>query len=101
MINLPNIQQPLVEENGITKPEWNTFFQQIKTTIKDDLTIDIGVPSNQEPLVNSEGEVNRTWYSFFEKSYSSTGATFGIPSAQEKLGKNWNDFFQNMYQELK
>ena len=101
MINLPNIQQPITEENGITKPEWNTFFQQIKATIKTDLTIDIGVPSVQEPLVNSEGEINRTWYSFFEKSYSSTGATFGIPSAQEKLGRNWNNFFQSMYQELK
>lgn len=101
MINLPNVQQPIIWENGIVKPEWNTFFQQIKSTIKTDLTVDIGVPSVQEPLVNQEGQINTTWYSFFEKSYSTTGATFGIPSAQEKIGKEWNNFFQNMYQELK
>lgn len=101
MINLPNVHQPIIEESGAVKPEWNTFFQQIKSTIKSDLTIDIGVPSAQELVVNENGQINRTWYSFFEKSYSSTGATFGIPSAQEKLGKEWSTFFQNMYQELK
>ena len=100
MINLPNVQQP-IEENGIVKPEWNTFFQQVKSTIKTNLTIDIGVPNALEPITDKDGNINKTWYSFFEKSYSSIGVTFGIPSSQEKLGKQWNNFFQNMYQELK
>ena len=101
MINIPNVQQLVVEENNIVKPEWNTFFQQIKTTIKTDLAVNIGVPNVGQPLVKENGEIDPVWFSFFEKSYSSTAATFGIPSAQEKLGKNWNNFFQNMYQELK
>ena len=101
MISLPNVQQSIIDESGIVKPEWNTFFQQIKSTIKTDLAINIGVPNSQESLVTKDGQLNGVWFSFFEKSYSSTGATFGIPSAQEKLGKEWSNFFQNMYQELK
>lgn len=100
MINLPSVQQP-IEENGIVKPEWNTFFQQIKSTIKTDLSVDIGVPNAGQPLIRESGEIDSVWFSFFEKSYKATEATFGMPSAQEKLGKNWNNFFQNMYQELK
>lgn len=100
MINLPNTNQPIVNEQGIVNPEWNTFFQQVKSTIKTDLTIDIGVPSIHEPLINEDKKINPSWYSFFEKSYKSTGATFGIPSSQELLGKNWNEFFRNLYQEL-
>jgi hypothetical protein len=101
MINLPNVQQPIVEENNIVKPEWNTFFQQIKTAIKTDLLVDIGVPNAGQPLAKENGEIDSVWFSFFEKSYKTTGATFGLPSAQEKLGRNWSNFFQSMYQELK
>jgi hypothetical protein len=100
MINLPSTTQPIINETNLVNPEWNTFFQQVKTTIKTDLTVDIGVPSVNETLTKDTGEINPTWYSFFEKSYKATGATFGIPSSQEKLGKNWNEFFRNLYQEL-
>ena len=64
------------------------------TTIKTDLSLDIGLPNVQQPLAKENGEIDSVWFSFFEKSYKATGATFGLPSAQEKLGKNWNDFFQ-------
>lgn len=101
MINLPNVQQPVVEKNNIVKPEWNTFFQQIKTTIKTDLLVDIGMPNAGQPLVKENGKIDSVWFSFFEKSYKATGASFGIPSSQEKLSSKWHTFFENMFQELK
>ena len=101
MINLPNFQQPVVEENNIVKPEWNTFFQQIKTTIKTDFAQDIGLPNVLQPIIDENKNINRIWYNFFEKSYKTTGASFGIPSSQEKLSSKWHTFFENMFQELK
>jgi hypothetical protein len=55
----------------------------------------------QSKLTNSEESTESHCQRIFEKSYKTTGATFGLPSAQEKLGRNWNNFFQSMYQELK
>ena len=69
MINLPNVQQPVVEENNIVKPEWNTFFQQIKTTIKIDFAQDIGLPNVLQPIIDENKNINKIWYNFFEKSY--------------------------------
>ncbi len=100
MISLPSNQQQIHQEGNIA-PEWNSFFQQVKTTIKNDLSVDIGVPSVLQPIVNDSGNIDRIWYSFFEKSYSATGATFGIPSIQDKENKNWYNFFRNLYEELK
>ena len=100
MINIPNNIQP-VEANGMIKPEWNTFFQQIKTVIKTDYAIDIGLPNVLEPIVDENKNINKIWYNFFEKSYNATGASFGIPSSQEKLSSKWHTFFENMFQELK
>lgn len=100
MINIPNNNQP-VEDNGMIKPEWNTFFQQIKTVIKTDYAKDIGLPSVLEPIVDENKNINKIWYNFFEKSYNITGASFGIPSSQEKLSSKWHTFFENMFQELK
>lgn len=100
MINIPNNNQP-VEENGMIKPEWNTFFQQIKTVIKTDYAEDIGLPNVLEPLIDENKNINKIWYNFFEKSYNAIGAFFGIPSSQEKLSSKWHTFFENMFQELK
>lgn len=100
MINIPNNNQP-VENNGMIKTEWNTFFQQIKTVIKTDYAIDIGLPNVLEPIVDKNKNINKIWYNFFEKSYNTTGASFGIPSSQEKLSSKWHTFFENMFQELK
>ena len=100
MINIPSNTQP-VEDNGMIKPEWNTFFQQIKTVIKNDFAQDIGLPNALQPIIDENKNINRIWYSFFEKSYKTTGASFGIPSSQEKLSSKWHTFFENMYQELK
>jgi hypothetical protein len=100
MINIPNNNQP-VEENGMIKPEWNTFFQQIKTVIKNDFAQNIGLPNALQPIIDENKNIDRIWYNFFEKSYNTTGASFGIPSSQEKLSSKWHVFFENMYQELK
>lgn len=100
MINIPNNNQP-VENNGMIKTEWNTFFQQIKTVIKTDYAIDIGLPNVLEPIVDENKNINKIWYNFFEKSYNATGASFGIPSCQEILSSKWHTFFENMFQELK
>lgn len=100
MINIPNNNQP-VEDNGMIKPEWNTFFQQIKTVIKTDYAKDIGLPNVLEPLIDENKNINKIWYNFFEKSYNTIGAFFGIPSSQEKLSSKWHTFFENMFQELK
>ena len=56
MINIPNNIQP-VEDNGMIKPEWNTFFQQIKTVIKTDYAIDIGLPNVLEPIVDENKNI--------------------------------------------
>jgi hypothetical protein len=100
MINIPNNNQP-VEDNGMIKPEWNTFFQQIKTVIKNDYAQNIGLPNALQPIIDENKNIDRIWYNFFEKSYKTTGAFFGIPSSQEKLSSKWHTFFENMYQELK
>jgi hypothetical protein len=100
MINIPNNNQP-VEDNGMIKPEWNTFFQQIKTVIKNDYAQDISLPNVLQPIIDKNKNIDRIWYNFFEKSYNATGASFGIPSYQEKLSSKWHTFFENMYQELK
>ena len=100
MINIPNNTQP-VEDNGMIKPEWNTFFQQIKTVIKNDYAQNIGLPNALQPIIDENKNIDRIWYNFFERSYKTTGASFGIPSSQEKLSSKWHTFFENMYQELK
>ena len=53
MINLPNNTQP-VEDNGMIKPEWNTFFQQIKTTIKNNTQPSIAIDKNEYLNLNEE-----------------------------------------------
>ena len=100
MINLPNNNQP-VEENGMIKPEWNTFFQQIKIVIKNNYAQNISLPNALQPIIDKNKNIDRIWYNFFEKSYNATGAFFGIPSSQEKLSNKWYAFFENMFQELK
>jgi hypothetical protein len=52
-----------------------------------------------QPLVKENGKIDSVWFSFFEKSYKTTGASFGIPSSQEKLSSKWHTFFENMFQE--
>jgi len=56
MINIPNNNQP-VEDNGMIKPEWNTFFQQIKTVIKNDYAQNIGLPNALQPIIDENKNI--------------------------------------------